>query len=81
MPLSRLSDASLVKNQALINGQWVDADSGETFNVTNPANGEVLTQVARCGAAETQRAIEAADTALPMWRSKTVKERAALLRR
>jgi succinate-semialdehyde dehydrogenase/glutarate-semialdehyde dehydrogenase len=49
--------------------------------VTDPANGRLLAQVPDCGAAETQRAIAAADTAWPAWRAKTAKERAALLRR
>jgi succinate-semialdehyde dehydrogenase/glutarate-semialdehyde dehydrogenase len=54
----KLNDSSLIKSQAYINGQWVDADSGETLAVTNPATGEVLTQVAKCGTAETRRMIE-----------------------
>ena len=44
-----LSDPSLLKNQAYVDGQWIDADSGETFAVTNPANGEVITEVAKLG--------------------------------
>ncbi|MCR9220642.1 MAG: NAD-dependent succinate-semialdehyde dehydrogenase [Alphaproteobacteria bacterium] len=62
-------------------GKWSDADGGATFPVTNPATGEVIANVARCGAAETRRAIEAAAGAWPAWRAKTAKERAAILRR
>jgi succinate-semialdehyde dehydrogenase/glutarate-semialdehyde dehydrogenase len=43
-----------------VDGRWVDADSGDTFAVTNPATGEELARVPRMGAAETRRALEAA---------------------
>ena len=76
-----LADPKLLCDQAYIDGQWVDADSGETFAVENPATGEVLAEVACCGAAETRRAIEAAGKAFEQWRHTTAKERAALLRR
>ena len=79
--LPDLADPDLLRSRAYIDGQWVDADSGETFAVENPANGEVLADVACCGAAETRRAIAAADRALKSWRRTTVKERAAVLRR
>ena len=62
-----LADPSLLQNQAYINGQWVDADDGSTFPVTNPVNGELITNVARVGAAETARAIAAADQAMGDW--------------
>ena len=77
----KLSDQALLRTQAYINGQWVDADNGATLAVTNPANGDVIAEVARCGTAETRRCIEAADAALPAWRAKTAKERAAYLRK
>ena len=77
----QISDPILVKTQAYINGQWVDADNGATLAVTNPANGEVIAEVAKCGSAETRRAIEAANAALPAWRQKTAKERCAYLRK
>ena len=48
-----LSDPSLLKTQAYIDGHWVDADDGATFPVTNPANGELIATVAKLGAAET----------------------------
>jgi succinate-semialdehyde dehydrogenase / glutarate-semialdehyde dehydrogenase len=76
-----ISDPGLLKTQAYIDGKWVDADSGETLPVTNPANGEIIAEVARCSTAETRRAIEAANAALPAWRSRTAKERAALMRK
>ena len=76
-----LQDPSLITHQAHINGHWVDADSGETLNVTNPATGEVLSKVSKCGTAETRRMIEAAAVAQKSWSETTAKERAALLRR
>jgi succinate-semialdehyde dehydrogenase/glutarate-semialdehyde dehydrogenase len=71
----------LLHRQAYIDGKWVDADSGETFPVTNPATGETLAEVPRMGAAETRRAIAAAARALPEWKARTAKERAQALRR
>ena len=76
----QLSDQGLLKTQAYINGQWVDADNGETVPVTNPATGEVIAEVAKCSTAETRRAIEAAQAAFVEWRQRTAKERAACLR-
>jgi len=76
-----LSDNELLQSRAYIDGQWLDSDDGETFEVTNPATGEVLANVARCGAAETRRAIAAADVAMQSWRKTPVKERSAILRR
>jgi succinate-semialdehyde dehydrogenase / glutarate-semialdehyde dehydrogenase len=75
-----LSDARLLRQQCYINGEWVNADSGAAFAVTNPATGEALGQVPNLGAGETRRAIAAANAAWPAWRSKTGKERAAILR-
>ena len=76
-----LQDTSLLEGRAFIDGEWIDADSGETTPVTNPATGEVIAETAKCGTAETRRAIEAAEKALPGWRSKTAKERASIMRR
>jgi succinate-semialdehyde dehydrogenase/glutarate-semialdehyde dehydrogenase len=76
-----LSDASLLKSQAYIDGQWVDADDGATFAVTNPANGELITEVAKAGAAETARAIAAAQEAMASWRVLPAKGRAGILRK
>lgn len=80
MPL-KLTDTDLLQTRAHINGQWVDADSGETLAVTNPATGELIAEVANCGAAETRRMIAAATEAQALWATSTAKERAALLRR
>jgi len=71
----------LLKTQAHINGVWVDADNGETLAVTNPATGELIAEVAKCGTAETRRMIEAAAAAQKLWAQSAVKERAAVLRR
>ena len=53
-----MNDPTLLRTQAYIDGKWVDAEDGRTLSVTNPANGEVLAEVASVGAAETRRAIE-----------------------
>ena len=76
-----LTDPSLFRQQAYIDGEWVDADSNATFEVGNPATGEILGTVPSMGADETRRAITAANAAWPAWRAKTAKERAAILRR
>jgi succinate-semialdehyde dehydrogenase / glutarate-semialdehyde dehydrogenase len=77
----QLKAMQLLRNQGLIDNQWVGADSGKTFAITNPATGAVVAQVADMGAAETRRAIAAAEKALPLWRKKTPKERSAILRK
>ena len=77
----KLADAALLRDQAFIDGAWVGADNGKGFPVTNPADGSALGNVPDMGEAETKRAIAAADAALPAWRNKTAKERAALMRR
>ena len=76
-----LKDASLLRRECHIDGQWVGADDGAEIDVLNPATGERLGTVPRLGAAETRTAIAAADRALPAWRAKTAKQRAAVLRR
>lgn len=75
-----LQDPTLLKQQCYLNGRWLDADSKVTIDVTNPATGEILGAIPKMGAAETARAIEAADSALPAWRAKTAKERSTILR-
>ncbi|MDT8922835.1 NADP-dependent succinate-semialdehyde dehydrogenase [Pseudomonas taiwanensis] len=77
----QLQDSSLFRQQAYIDGAWVDADSGQTLRVNNPATGELIGHVPKMGAAETRRAIEAAERALPAWRALTAKDRANRLRR
>ncbi|MDE2049327.1 MAG: NAD-dependent succinate-semialdehyde dehydrogenase, partial [Betaproteobacteria bacterium] len=76
-PLSSLKDAGLLKTQGLIGGQWLDGPT--RFDVTDPATGLHLASVANLGPAHAQQAIDAAQAALPGWRSKTAKERHALL--
>ncbi len=76
-----LKDAKLFRTQCYINGQWCDADSGKHFAVTNPATGALIASVPDMGAAEAKRAIDAAEAALPGWRAKTAKERAAVMRK
>lgn len=75
-----LKDRSLFRDQAYIDGSWVSADSGNTIEVTNPADGKIVGTVPNMGAAETRRAIEAANRAWPAWRSLTGKERSRILR-
>jgi succinate-semialdehyde dehydrogenase/glutarate-semialdehyde dehydrogenase len=76
-----IHDMKLVREQAYIDGKWVDADSGKKIEVTNTAPGEVLGTVPNMGAAETRRAIEAAEKAWPAWRGLLAKERANILRK
>ncbi len=75
-----LADTSLIKTGAYVAGHWIAADSEDTFAVTNPANGHLLGSIAKCGTAETRRAIESAHQAQIDWQKKTAKERSALLR-
>ncbi|MDI5934976.1 NADP-dependent succinate-semialdehyde dehydrogenase [Halomonas kalidii] len=77
----QINDTSLLRHQAYVGGRWIDAENGERFAVTNPADGATITEVARLGATETRQAIDAANAALPAWRDRTAKERAAVLRR
>src|SRR5574338_133336 len=77
----QLKDMRLLKRKGYIDGKWVDADAGGSFAVTNPATGEKIVEVTDMGAAETRRAIDAAQRALPAWRAKPAKERTAVLRK
>ena len=70
-----------LRQQCYIDGAWCDADSGATFEVTDPGSGAVLGTVPKMGADETDRAIDAAERALPAWRAKTAGERSKLMRR
>ena len=76
-----LSNTSLFREKSFINNEWVEADDGQKFDVTNPATGEVIARVADCGAAETNRAIAAAEAALPDWRGRTAANRARILKK
>ncbi|MBX9596611.1 MAG: NADP-dependent succinate-semialdehyde dehydrogenase [Roseomonas sp.] len=76
-----LKDPDLFRQANLIGGQWVQADSGKTIAVRNPATGEVVGHVPAMGAAETRRAIDAAAAAFGAWRAMLAKERSAILRK
>ena len=78
--LPQLKDPSLLRQQCYHDGKWHDADSGATHPVNNPATGKLIGTSPLMGAAETKRAIAAADAAWPAWRAKTAKERSAVLR-
>jgi succinate-semialdehyde dehydrogenase/glutarate-semialdehyde dehydrogenase len=80
-PAFQLKDTNLFRQQCYIDGAWVDADDRSTLPVYNPADGREIGTVPKMGKAETRRAIEAANAALPGWRAKTAKERAAILRK
>jgi len=71
----------LLREQAYIDGAWVDADSGAVIEVTDPATGERLGSVPKMGAVETRRAIDAAAAAMPAWAARTAADRAKILRR
>ena len=64
-----------------IDGQWADAEGGRTFEVRDPATGDLVAQVADGGVAEARRAIEAAGRAFPAWARTPAKERGEILRR
>jgi len=76
-----LSDSTLLKTDAYINGQWRAAADGSRFDVLNPATGAAIVSLPDMGVAETREAIEAANAAWPAWRQKTGKERAGILRK
>jgi succinate-semialdehyde dehydrogenase/glutarate-semialdehyde dehydrogenase len=71
----------LLRSTAFLGGKWIAADGGASIAVRDPADGSPLAEVADCGAAETRRAIAAAEAALPAWRGQTAKQRAQLLQR
>lgn len=74
-----LKDRSLFNQLAYIDGQWVGADNGATFDVTNPATGEVIAKVPQMGSAEAERAVIAAHRAFKQWKRKTAKQRSELM--
>ncbi|UOA28586.1 NAD-dependent succinate-semialdehyde dehydrogenase [Pseudosulfitobacter sp. DSM 107133] len=77
---SLLKDPSLLETRAYVNGQWIDGDDG-TFDVTNPARGDVIAQVADLSRAQVGQAIDAAEAAQKEWAGWTGKERAAVMRK
>ncbi|MGZ2444498.1 hypothetical protein ACVI55_006999 [Sinorhizobium medicae] len=79
--LVKLKDPSLAVDKGLIGAEWLDrSDSGKTFDVSNPATGEVIAILPDMSRSETARAIDAAHAAQRAWAEKTGKERAAVLR-
>ena len=74
-----LNDPSLFREQCYVNGQWIDADDKSVIKVDNPSKGEIIGSVPKFGAAETRRAIDAAEAAWAGWRALTPKERGACL--
>jgi succinate-semialdehyde dehydrogenase/glutarate-semialdehyde dehydrogenase len=79
-PLS-LKDQKLFRDRAYLNGEWVEADGRKRIDVDNPADGTIIGSIPDMGAAETKRAIEAANAALPAWRALPAKERSKILRK
>ncbi len=76
-----LNDPSLLCDKAYVAGEWIDADNGATFEVKNPARGDVLTTLPDLGIAEVKRAIDAAEASQKAWAARTGKDRAAILRK
>ncbi|PCE66022.1 NAD-dependent succinate-semialdehyde dehydrogenase [Sediminicola luteus] len=76
-----LKHPELLKTDAYINGEWINAVNDKRFEVTNPYNGEVLAQLADCGAAETELAIEKAEAAFEVWKAQSAGKRAKILRK
>jgi succinate-semialdehyde dehydrogenase/glutarate-semialdehyde dehydrogenase len=75
-----LNDPSLLQKQLFINGEWVDADSGETFSITNPATGIELSKIASAGKSDTRYAITCAKNAMQSWQQLSAKQRAVILK-
>ncbi len=78
---SMLKDPTLLATKAFVAGEWVDADDGKTFAVTNPARGDVICTVPDLSRAEVARAIDAAHAAMKAWAARTAKDRANVLRK
>jgi succinate-semialdehyde dehydrogenase/glutarate-semialdehyde dehydrogenase len=76
-----IKDEKLFRQECYVGGAWVSAEDGRVFAVTNPADGSQIGTVPSFSAADTRRAIDAAQSALPAWRAKTAKERSQILRR
>lgn len=81
MTLENLKDSSLLIGKGYIAGEWVDAQSGTTLAVTNPANGDEIITVPDMGVADTEAAVAAAEAAMPSWAARPAKDRAIILRR
>jgi succinate-semialdehyde dehydrogenase/glutarate-semialdehyde dehydrogenase len=76
-----IQNKHLLRSTCFIGGKWVAADDASQMAVLNPANGNIIAEVANCGSSETTRAINAANEAWPAWRGLTAKQRAHILRR
>jgi succinate-semialdehyde dehydrogenase/glutarate-semialdehyde dehydrogenase len=76
-----IQNKHLLRSTCFIGGKWVAADDASQMAVLNPANGNIIAEVANCGSSETTRAINAANEAWPAWRGLTAKQRAQILRR
>src|SRR5438046_1177932 len=76
-----LQDSKLFRQACYIDGAWVEAAARGSIDVDNPATGEIVGTVPKLGRAETRQAIDAAARAFPVWRAKTAKERAGVMRR
>jgi len=77
----KLSDRALLKDKGFIDGAWVDAEGGETFDVKNPATGKIIATLPDMGASETRTAIEAAEAAFADWRGRVAGERSRVLKK
>ena len=76
-----IKDSKFYRDKCYINGEWVNAVSGETISVNNPANLKEIGTVPKCGTSETRNAIEAANNAWPEWRAKSARQRSEILRK
>jgi succinate-semialdehyde dehydrogenase/glutarate-semialdehyde dehydrogenase len=76
-----LKDPTLLADACLVNGQWIGAKSGETFDVTNPATGAVIAKVPSMSASEVEAVIGHANAAFRPWARRAAKERSAILRK
>ncbi|RDW93892.1 NAD-dependent succinate-semialdehyde dehydrogenase [Aspergillus mulundensis] len=76
-----LKDKSLFIQKAFVNGEWVDAESGKTFEIHDPATGKLIGSCPEFSASDTEKAIQAASEAFPKFRTTLARERARMLRR
>ena len=76
----QLADSTLFRQKCYVNGDWIDADDGNTIDVTNPVDNSIIGTIPKLGSEETRRAIEGAEKAQRNWRQLTGKERSTILR-
>lgn len=74
-----MDDFKLLRNKAYVNGKWISAENGETFQVANPATGEVLGSVPDMNRSDTESAIKTAYVAFQSWKERTAKERSDII--